>query len=85
MHQQEVQQGHRNRATLEVARKLLAYLLAVDKSEKHSKFARLQRQKGRSSPRVKIPKPRRLGRPPFPCTLDYGGVEAVVKGSLRRA
>jgi len=30
----EVQRGHRNRATLEVARKLVAYLLAVDKSGK---------------------------------------------------
>jgi len=27
-----LQRGHRNRATLEVARKLVAYLLAVDKS-----------------------------------------------------
>ena len=30
----EVSRGHRNRATLEVARKLVAYLLAVDKSGK---------------------------------------------------
>ena len=34
IHAQEVQRGHRNRATLEVARKLVAYLLAVDKSGK---------------------------------------------------
>ena len=34
VHEQEIQRGHRNRATLEVARKLTAYLLAVDKSEK---------------------------------------------------
>jgi transposase len=32
LHEQEVKRGHRNRATLEVARKLVAYLLAVDKS-----------------------------------------------------
>ena len=32
--QQSVQRGHGNRATLEVARKLVAYLLAVDKSGK---------------------------------------------------
>jgi len=34
VHDKEIQQGHRNRATLEVARKLVAYLLAVDKSGK---------------------------------------------------
>lgn len=34
VHEQERKQGHRNRATLEVARKLVAYLLAVDKSGK---------------------------------------------------
>ena len=34
IHAREVQRGHRNRATLEVARKLVAYLLAVDKSGK---------------------------------------------------
>jgi transposase len=32
VHDRELQHGHRNRATLEVARKLVAYLLAVDKS-----------------------------------------------------
>jgi transposase len=34
IHEREVHRGHRNRATLEVARKLVAYLLAVDKSGK---------------------------------------------------
>ena len=34
VHAREVERGHRNRATLAVARKLVAYLLAVDKSEK---------------------------------------------------
>jgi transposase len=34
IHAREVQRGHRNRATLEVARKLVAYLLAVDKTGK---------------------------------------------------
>ena len=34
VHEQELRHGHRNRATLEVARKLVAYLLAVDKSGK---------------------------------------------------
>ena len=34
VHQRELQRGHRNRATLAVARKLVAYLLAVDKSGK---------------------------------------------------
>jgi transposase len=32
LHARELDRGHRNRATLEVARKLVAYLLAVDKS-----------------------------------------------------
>lgn len=34
VHERETKSGHRNRATLEVARKLVAYLLAVDKSGK---------------------------------------------------
>jgi transposase len=34
LHQRELERGHRNRATLAVARKLVAYLLAVDKSGK---------------------------------------------------
>lgn len=34
VHERELKRGHRNRATLEVARKLVAYLLAVDKSGK---------------------------------------------------
>jgi transposase len=34
LHEREVQRGNRNRATLAVARKLVAYLLAVDKSGK---------------------------------------------------
>jgi hypothetical protein len=32
LHARELERGHRNRATLQVARKLVAYLLAVDKS-----------------------------------------------------
>jgi len=32
VHQHELTRGHRNRATLQVARKLVAYLMAVDKS-----------------------------------------------------
>ena len=32
VHQRELQRGNRNRATLAVARKLVAYLMAVDKS-----------------------------------------------------
>ena len=31
LHAREAERGHRNRATLAVARKLVAYLLAVDK------------------------------------------------------
>ena len=34
LHDREVERGHANRATLVVARKLVAYLLAVDKSGK---------------------------------------------------
>jgi len=32
LHARELERGHRNRATLAVARKLVVYLLAVDKS-----------------------------------------------------
>jgi hypothetical protein len=32
VHDRELQRGNRNRATLAVARKLVAYLMAVDKS-----------------------------------------------------
>jgi len=32
LHARELERGHRNRATLAVARKLVTYLLAVDKS-----------------------------------------------------
>ena len=32
VHARELERGHRNRATLAVARKLVAYLMAVDKS-----------------------------------------------------
>ena len=32
LHTRELERGHCNRATLQVARKLVAYLLAVDKS-----------------------------------------------------
>ena len=35
LHVRELERGHRNRATLAVARKLVCYLLAVDKSQKH--------------------------------------------------
>jgi hypothetical protein len=34
VHERELKRGNRNRATLAVARKLVAYLMAVDKSGK---------------------------------------------------
>jgi hypothetical protein len=34
LHERELKKGNRNRATLAVARKLVAYLLSVDKSGK---------------------------------------------------
>jgi len=34
VHERELKKGNRNRATLAVARKLVAYMLAVDKSQK---------------------------------------------------
>jgi hypothetical protein len=34
VHERELQRGDRNQATLAVARKLVAYLMAVDKSGK---------------------------------------------------
>jgi transposase len=39
LHERELQRGDRNRATLAVARKLVAYLLAVDKSGKRFEVA----------------------------------------------
>jgi transposase len=39
LHAQQLQRGHANRATLQVARKLVAYLLAVDKSGKPFQLA----------------------------------------------
>ena len=44
LHEQELKRGHRNRATLEVARKLVAYLLAVDKSGKPFEVRKPTRQ-----------------------------------------
>lgn len=38
VHARELERGHRNRATLAVARKLAAYLLAVDKSGRPFQF-----------------------------------------------
>ena len=38
LHEREMGRGHRNRATLLVARKLVAYLLAVDKSGNRFRF-----------------------------------------------
>jgi transposase len=44
VHQRELKRGNRNRATLAVARKLVAYLLAVDKSGKAFEVRRPVRQ-----------------------------------------
>ncbi len=38
LHQKEVVKGNRNRATLAVARKLVAYMLAVERSGKEFRF-----------------------------------------------
>ena len=50
VHQRELQRGHGNQATLEVARKLVAYLLAVDKSGKPFEV----RTPAKSEPEVKV-------------------------------
>jgi hypothetical protein len=34
VHEKEMQKGNRNRATLAVARKMVAYLLAVDRQQR---------------------------------------------------
>jgi hypothetical protein len=34
VHQRELKKGNRNRATLAVARRLVAYMMSVDKSQK---------------------------------------------------
>jgi len=46
VHAHELTRGHRNRATLQVARKLVAYLMAVDKSGKPFQLRALQDQLG---------------------------------------
>jgi transposase len=46
-HQRELQSGNRNRATLAVARKLVAYLLAVDKSGKRFEVRNPSTQEGK--------------------------------------
>jgi hypothetical protein len=57
VHQQELAHGHRNRATLQVARKLVAYLMAVDKSGKPFQL--------RSSPAAKaLPSMKKSGKAP---------------------
>lgn len=38
VYEKEITKGHRNRATLEVARKLVAYMMAVDKNQKEFVF-----------------------------------------------
>ena len=35
VHERELGRGHKNRATLAVARKLVTYLLTIDKTEKN--------------------------------------------------
>ena len=59
VYEQERQQGHANRATLEVARKLVAFLMAVDKSKKNFE---LRMPAGAStdppSPQHEVPAPR---------------------------
>jgi hypothetical protein len=35
VHERELSRGHKNRATLAVARKLVTYLLTIDKTEKN--------------------------------------------------
>ena len=44
VHQKELAKGNRNRATLAVARKLVAYMLAVDKSQKNFQPAEILQQ-----------------------------------------
>jgi len=57
VHARELECGHRNRATLQVARKLVAYLMAVDKSGQSFQLrtppvdqARLTNQKAAAAP-----------------------------------
>src|ERR1700678_4428396 len=54
LHAQQLTRGHANRATLQVARKLVAYLLAVDKSG--------QPFQGRTPPPKTIPTRRKARR-----------------------
>jgi hypothetical protein len=56
-HARELERGHRNRATLQVARKLVAYLMAVDKSGPAISVAHLSHSgwPGESDDRCSIP------------------------------
>jgi transposase len=58
VHQRELQRGHRNRATLQVARKLVAYLMAVDKSGQLFQL--------RSSPAVEVLPAKKKGKARHP-------------------
>jgi hypothetical protein len=42
IHARELERGHRNRATLAVARKLVAYLLAADRSGQPFQMAEVE-------------------------------------------
>jgi transposase len=63
LHERELQRGHRNRATLQVARKLVAYLMAVDKSGKPfqlrpaptAETAPPMKKKNKTRPRLEVP------------------------------
>ena len=50
VYQRELERGHRNRATLVVARKLVAYLLAVDKSRQPFQMPRPTERAGAQRP-----------------------------------
>ena len=89
VHEQERKQGHRNRATLEVARKLVAYLLAVDKSGKRFVVRLPSRpEAGGEASGLKNLK-LTSGKVPFPPSRPsmMGGCQngPAVQGSLRRA
>jgi transposase len=57
VHEHELTRGHRNRATLQVARKMVAYLMAVDKSGKPFQL--------RSAPAAKaLPSMKKSGKAP---------------------
>lgn len=87
VHERELQRGNRNRATLAVARKLVAYLMAVDKSGKPFEVRNPTAGGDKELPNNSEPTSGNSHRVPAPPPVPSGDAITVLpgKGSLRRA